>query len=165
MRAGMHVAGSSIDRVFNQPIAPARKFRGTIDAALTLALGSVCAFALTLGPAPMNTVALSAPAVSATGGSLDPGSGTLPMPDTIDQSAPGDDVPDETFRARTPASPEATDAAPSTDEQTRGERADASTPPAGQQAPKGKAAQHQKTPHQTPQQEASQHPSPPEPPI
>ncbi len=71
MRPGTQVAGSAIDRVFNPPTAPARRFRGALDAALTLAVGSVCAFGLTLGPAPLNTLALAsaaAPVVSAPGG-------------------------------------------------------------------------------------------------
>lgn len=112
MRAGTQVAGSSIDRVFNQPITPARKFRGTIDAALTLALGSVCAFGLTLGPAPMNTVALSAPATSSAIGNVDPEQGTVLVPNDVDgdgANSTGDEAPGASYRPRLPASSENTD--------------------------------------------------------
>src|SRR5690554_1832405 len=112
MRAGTQVAGIAIDRVFNPPIAPARKFRGTIDAALTLALGSVCAFGLTFGPAPMNTVALSAPTASSAGGMLEPDSTTILVPDDVENADSGDELPDESFRQRLPATSDSTQAAP-----------------------------------------------------
>src|SRR5690554_875502 len=73
-----------IGRVFTQPVAPPRRFRGAIDAALTLALGSVCAFALTLGPAPLNTVAPSSAAAASFAGYLDPSQGTAILPAEVD---------------------------------------------------------------------------------
>jgi len=60
----MQVAGSAIDRVFHPPSVPVRRFAGVIDAAFTLAIGSVCAFGLTLGPAPLNTVGVSSAAAA-----------------------------------------------------------------------------------------------------
>jgi len=93
-------------------MAPARKFRGTIDAALTLALGSVCAFGLTLGPAPMNTVALSAPATSSAAGNVDPVQGTVLVPNEVDgngANSTGDDARGASYRPRLPASSENTD--------------------------------------------------------
>src|SRR5690554_3411483 len=113
MRAGMHVAGSSIDRVFNQPIAPARKFRGTIDAALTLALGSVCALGLTLGPAPMNTVALSAPSASSASGPIDPAPETVLVPGEVDNAGASDKAPEYSSRPGSPANSDTAEPAPS----------------------------------------------------
>jgi hypothetical protein len=137
----MHVAGSSIDRVFNQPIAPARKFRGTIDAALTLAFGSVCAFGLTLGPAPMNTVALSAPASSSAVGNVDPEQGTVLAPGDVDGAgtdSTGDEVPGASFRPRLPASSENTEpasVAPSAEASAPAQPAPAPNHPLGKQPP------------------------------
>lgn len=65
MRAGIHGAGITIERVLNPTILPARRFRGVVDTVFTLALGSICAFALTLGPAPLNTLAASSDAPAA----------------------------------------------------------------------------------------------------
>lgn len=62
MRAGIHGVGITVERVFNPTIVPARRFRGVVDTVFTLALGSICAFALTLGPAPLNTFAASSDA-------------------------------------------------------------------------------------------------------
>src|SRR5690554_813159 len=80
MRSGMHVTGSAIDRVFTQPILPPRRFRGVVDAALTLALGCVCAFGLTFGPAPLNTVAASSAASASFTGNFDPTPGLALLP-------------------------------------------------------------------------------------
>src|SRR5690554_743573 len=98
MRPGVQVAGSAIDRVFAQPMVPARRFRGAIDTVLTLALGSVCAFGLTLGPAPMNTVALSAPTTSSAGGMFDPDSTAVLVPDDVDSADSGNDASDASRR-------------------------------------------------------------------
>jgi hypothetical protein len=87
----MQVSGSAIDRVFNPPIAPPRRFRGAIDAALTLALGSVCAFALTLGPAPLNTVAVSSAAAASFTGQFGPSSDAPLLPAEIDSQERGRD--------------------------------------------------------------------------
>jgi len=145
----MHVAGSSIDRVFNQPIAPARKFRGTIDAALTLALGSVCAFGLTLGPAPMNTVALSAPASSSAVGNVDPEPGTVLMPNDVDGAgtdSTGDEVPGSSFRPRLPANSENTEpasGAPAAEASAPAQPAPTPSRPLGKQPPpQGQQPQH-----------------------
>lgn len=78
MRSGIQVSGSAIERVFTLSTLPPRRFRGALDAALTLALGSACAFALTLGPAPLNTVAVSSAADASLGGQFDPSPG-LPL--------------------------------------------------------------------------------------
>ena len=61
----MQVTGSAIDRVLHPPSVPVRRFAGVIDAAFTLAIGSVCAFGLTLGPAPLNTVGVASAAAAA----------------------------------------------------------------------------------------------------
>lgn len=82
----MQVSGFGIGRVFTQPVAPPRRFRRAIDAALTLALGSVCAFALTLGPAPLNTVAVSSAAAASFAGYLSPSPGTAVLPAEVDDS-------------------------------------------------------------------------------
>lgn len=82
----MQISGIGIGRVFTQPVAAPRKFHGAIDAALTLALGSVCAFALTLGPAPLNTVAPSSAAASSFAGYLDPSQGSAVLPAEVDNS-------------------------------------------------------------------------------
>src|SRR5690554_2326312 len=87
-----------IGRVFTQPVAPPRKFRGAIDAALTLALGSVCAFALTLGPAPLNTVAASSAAAASFAGHFDPAPGSSWLPVEVaedDADAQGQSAEDE----------------------------------------------------------------------
>lgn len=87
----MQGSGSAIDRVFNTPVAPVRRFRGAIDATLTLALGSVCAFALTLGPAPLNTVALASSPAPALSGGFDP-SPTAPLtPADVEVDEPADE--------------------------------------------------------------------------
>ena len=62
MRVGIYGAGISIERVLTPPTVPQRRFRGLLDTVFTVALGSVCAFALTLGPAPLNTVAVTSAA-------------------------------------------------------------------------------------------------------
>lgn len=160
----MHVTGKSIDRVFNQPIAPARKFRGTIDAALTLALGSVCAFGLTLGPAPMNTVALSAPAVSSAIGTVDPEEGTLLVPNDVDggdAARAGDKAPGTSFRPRLPASSESTEAAPVAPVAEASAASKTGTEPGNPSHPLGKQPQGNQG-HQTPPQaHQTQHPSAP----
>src|SRR5690554_1448170 len=108
-----------IGRVFTQPVAPPRKFRGAIDAALTLALGSVCAFALTLGPAPLNTVAASSAAAASFAGYLDPSQGTALLPADVDDSEDSNgststsEQQDDSSTSDAPASGESTTVAPS----------------------------------------------------
>lgn len=84
----MQLSGSAIERVFTQPVVPARRFRGAIDTAFTLALGSVCAFALTLGPAPLNTVAASSPAAASLAGHFDPVPEFSLLPAEVGQDEP-----------------------------------------------------------------------------
>lgn len=116
MRPGARVAGTSIDRVFTRPILPARRLHSALDAALAVALGSVCAFGLTLGPAPLNTVALSAPAMSSPGGTLgsEPGEllATDDPDDEVDNVDSGNDPAGTSFRPRLPAHSERTEPLP-----------------------------------------------------
>lgn len=98
----MQVSGSSIARVFTQPVAPPRKFRGVIDTALTLALGSVCAFALTLGPAPLNTVAASSAAAASFAGHFDPAQETALLPAEVGDSNDTDETQAEEESRPTP---------------------------------------------------------------
>lgn len=119
----MQVSGSAIDRVFAPPILPPRRFRGAIDAIFTLAVGSVCAFALTLGPAPLNTVAASSAAADSFAGHSDPAPDLPLLPAEIDSEdsvddqaedvpmptpdAPGDAVAQSPVGAQTPKPPAA----------------------------------------------------------
>jgi hypothetical protein len=90
----MQITGSAIDRVFNPAVAPTSKFAGLIDTALALGLGSICAFALTLGPAPLNTVAASSAAAASLSAHLDP-SPVAPLLD-VDRETPGAEAQEET---------------------------------------------------------------------
>jgi hypothetical protein len=117
----MQVAGSAIERVLNPPIAPARRFGGLIDTALTLAFGSICAFGLTLGPAPLNTVAVSSAAAASFSGQLDltpdgtalpPGEVEANGPDDADADAPAASTVTEANTVREPTTNDALAKAP-----------------------------------------------------
>src|SRR5690554_6735909 len=152
MRPGVQVAGSAIDRVFTQPMVPARRFRGAIDTVLTLALGSVCALGLTLGPVPMNTVALSAPSTSSAGGAFNPESAAVLVPGDVDSADSGSEASDDSSRPRLPASSGRAAPAPVTSPPETSAPANPNAEPGNNQHPQGN--QH------PPQSQKSQHPSP-----
>ena len=78
MRAGSFGASITIERVMNPPTAQPRRFGGLLDTVFTVALGTVCAFALTLGPAPLNTVAVTS-AAAETFAQLEPAPAGVPL--------------------------------------------------------------------------------------
>ncbi|MEX1078736.1 MAG: hypothetical protein WED09_06465 [Homoserinimonas sp.] len=84
MRPVIDVPGSAIDRVFHPPVVPVRRFRRAIDNVLTLALGPICAFALTLGPAPLNTFTASSATATTFGERFEPSPEAQLVPAQVD---------------------------------------------------------------------------------